>query len=121
MLGERIARHRVKCWLLNTGWTGGPYGQGHRIRLSHTRAMVRAALERRLIGVPTREDPVFGFAVPTHVPGVPEELLDPRSTWKDPAAYDAQAKRMAAMFRENFGRYADQVDDAVRAAGPREI
>jgi phosphoenolpyruvate carboxykinase (ATP) len=120
MLGERIARHKVKCWLVNTGWTGGPYGVGHRIRLGHTRAMVRAALERRLKTIPTRLDPVFGFEVPTHVPGVPDEVLDPRGTWEDPAAYDAQARRMAAMFRENFDRYADQVDPAVRAASPRE-
>jgi len=120
MLGERIARHNVKCWLVNTGWTGGPHGVGHRVRLGHTRAMVRAALERRLKDVPTRVDPVFGFEVPTHVPGVPDEVLDPRGTWSDPAAYDAQARRMAAMFRENFAQYADQVDAAVRAAGPRE-
>ena len=105
---------------MNTGWTGGPYGVGHRLRLGHTRAMVRAALERRLKGVPTRVDPVFGLEVPTHVPGVPDEVLDPRGTWNDPAAYDAQARRMAAMFRENFAKYADQVDAAVRAAGPRE-
>jgi phosphoenolpyruvate carboxykinase (ATP) len=120
MLGERIARHQVKCWLVNTGWTGGPYGEGHRMRLGHTRAMVRAALEGRLDTVPTRTDAVFGVAVPAHVPGVPDDVLDPRATWQDPAAYDAQARRIAAMFRENFARYADHVDAAVRAAGPRE-
>ncbi|MDH3495715.1 MAG: phosphoenolpyruvate carboxykinase [Gemmatimonadota bacterium] len=119
LLGERIAKHDVKCWLVNTGWTGGPYGEGHRMRLGHTRAMVHAALEGSLQEVPTREDPVFGFAVPTAVPGVPAQVLNPRATWKDPARYDAQAKKLAAMFRENFAKYADEVSEAVRGAGPR--
>ena len=119
MLGERVARHRVKCWLVNTGWTGGPYGVGHRMRLGHTRALVRAALEGKLADAPTREDPVFGIRVPRAVPGVPGEVLDPRGTWKDPAAYDAQARKLAGMFRENFARYADQVDERVRQAGPK--
>jgi phosphoenolpyruvate carboxykinase (ATP) len=119
MLGERIARHGVKCWLVNTGWTGGPYGEGQRMRLHHTRAMVRAALEGRLDGVPTRTDPVFGLAVPTTVPGVPTDILDPRGTWADPARYDAQARRMAEMFRENFTAFADGLDEGVLGAGPR--
>ena len=119
MLGDRIARHGVQCWLVNTGWTGGPYGEGHRMRLHHTRAMIHAALEGQLEGVPTRTDPVFGIAVPTAVPGVPSDLLDPRGTWSDPARYDAQARRIAEMFRENFTTFADGVDEGVRAAGPR--
>jgi phosphoenolpyruvate carboxykinase (ATP) len=119
MLGERIARHRVTCWLVNTGWTGGPYGEGHRIRLGHTRALVRAALEGKLADVPTHEDPIFGLRVPQRVPGAPKELLDPRGTWQDPGRYDAQARKLAAMFRENFDNYADQVDERVRRAGPR--
>jgi phosphoenolpyruvate carboxykinase (ATP) len=119
MLGERVARHRVKCWLVNTGWTGGPYGEGHRMRLGHTRALIRAALEGKLAHRATREDPVFAFRVPSAVPGVPGEVLDPRSTWSDPARYDAQAHKLAAMFRENFAKYADQVDERVRRAGPR--
>jgi phosphoenolpyruvate carboxykinase (ATP) len=119
MLGERIARHRVKCWLVNTGWTGGPYGEGHRMKLGHTRALIRAALEGKLTDAPTRDDPVFGFRVPCAVPGVPPEVLDPRGTWTDPARYDAQAARLAAMFRENFARFADQVDHSVQQAGPR--
>ncbi len=118
MLGERIARHRARCWLVNTGWTGGPYGEGHRIRLGHTRAMVRAALEGQLEQVATRADPVFGFAVPTAVRGVPADLLDPRGTWRDPARFDVQARRIAEMFRENFTTFADHVDDTVRQAGP---
>jgi phosphoenolpyruvate carboxykinase (ATP) len=109
MLGERIARHNVQCWLVNTGWTGGAYGVGHRMNLKHTRAMIRAALAGELDKVPTRSEPVFELAVPQHVPGVPDELLDPRKTWKDPAAYDAQAKRLAALFQKNFEQFADVV------------
>jgi phosphoenolpyruvate carboxykinase (ATP) len=119
MLGERIARHGVQCWLVNTGWTGGPFGAGHRMRLSHTRAMVRAALSGRLDRVATRREPVFGLDVPQQVPGgVPAEVLDPRRTWSDPAAYDAQAGRLAALFRKNFEQFADKVHGAVREAGP---
>src|SRR2546426_368453 len=119
LLGERIARHGVQCWLVNTGWTGGPYGAGQRMRLSHTRAMVRAALAGKLDRIATRPDPVFGLEVPLQVPGVPEEMLLPRSTWHDAAAYDAQATRLARMFRENFEQFQDQVHHAVRDAGPR--
>jgi phosphoenolpyruvate carboxykinase (ATP) len=118
MLGERIASHGVSCWLLNTGWTGGPFGVGHRINLPFTRAMVRAVLTGALDGVSTRVDPVFGLQVPTEVPGVPDRLLDPRSTWDDQDAYDRQAATLARMFRDNFTAYADEVDAAVRAAGP---
>jgi phosphoenolpyruvate carboxykinase (ATP) len=119
MLGERVARHAVKCWLVNTGWTGGPFGEGHRMRLGHTRAMIRAALDGTLTDAPSRADPVFGFQVPTVVPGVPREVLEPRGTWADPARYDIQARKLAEMFQENFGKYADQVDEDVRQAGPR--
>ncbi len=118
MLGRRIERHGVRCWLVNTGWTGGPYGEGRRMDLDHTRAIVRAAVEGRLSDVPTTPDPVFGIAVPVEVPGVPSSVLTPRSTWADPTRYDAQAATLAAMFRENFARYDDQVSDAVRRAGP---
>jgi phosphoenolpyruvate carboxykinase (ATP) len=119
MLGERIERYRVRCWLVNTGWTGGPYGTGQRIKLAHTRAMVLAALDGSLDAVPTRPDPVFGVAVPTAVPGVPADLLDPKGTWADPSAYDRQAARLAEMFRESFAQFAEQVTEEVRAAGPR--
>ncbi len=118
MLGERIARHDVRCWLVNTGWTGGPYGEGSRMKLAHTRAMVRAALDGRLDAVATRRDPVFGIEVPTAVPDVPPAVLDPRGTWAAPDRYDAQAAKLAGMFRQNFAQFADQVTDAVRAAGP---
>jgi phosphoenolpyruvate carboxykinase (ATP) len=119
MLGDRIAKHGVRCWLLNTGWTGGAYGDGHRINLPFTRAMVRAILSGELLDVPTREDPHFGLQVPTAVPGVPERILDPRGTWSDPAVYDDRARALAQMFRDNFEKYAAQVSDDVRAAGPR--
>jgi len=119
LLGEKIAAHGVQCWLVNTGWTGGPYGVGQRIRLGHTRAMVRAALAGKLDRIPTTPDPVFGVEVPLQVPGVPDGLLLPRGTWSDPAAYDAQAARLAQMFRDNFAQFEDQVHAAVRDAGPR--
>jgi phosphoenolpyruvate carboxykinase (ATP) len=118
MLGERLERHRVQCWLVNTGWTGGPFGEGSRMKLAHTRAMVRAALDGSLERVATRPHPVFGVAVPTAVPEVPTGVLDPRGTWSDGSRYDQQAKKLAAMFRDNFAQFADQVSDDVRRAGP---
>jgi phosphoenolpyruvate carboxykinase (ATP) len=119
MLGERIARYGAKVWLINTGWTGGPHGVGSRIKLSYTRALVTAALAGKLDAVEYRKDPVFGIEVPRSVPGVPTELLDPRSTWKDQAAYDAQAAKLAQMFKKNFADFASGVDAAVASAGPR--
>ena len=119
LLGEKIARHGVQCWLVNTGWSGGPYGVGQRMRLSLTRAMVRAALAGKLDRIPTAPDPVFGIEVPLQVPGVPDALLLPRGTWNDAAAYDAQASRLSQMFRENFAQFADHVHAAVRDAGPK--
>ncbi len=102
---------------MNTGWTGGPYGVGKRIPLELTRAIVRAAVSGALEGTPTVPEPVFGLAIPRAVPGVPAEMLDPRRTWTDPAAYDAQAARVAHLFRENFEHIAAPA--AVRDAGPR--
>jgi len=121
MLGEKIKAHGPKVWLINTGWTGGPYGVGERIPLSYTRAMLKAALSGALEDVPYREDPIFGLRVPTQVPGVPEELLDPRGTWADPAAYDEAAARLARMFAENIQNYADLLPPEVLAAGPRRF
>lgn len=118
MLGDRLARHDVRCWLVNTGWTGGPFGVGSRMKLAYTRAMIQSALAGGLDDVPTRTDPVFGMEVPTAVTGVPPEVLDPRSTWSDAAAYDEQAAKLAGMFTENFTKFADQVSEDVRAAGP---
>jgi len=120
MLGERIANRDVDCWLVNTGWTGGPYGVGHRMNLKHTRAMIRAALSGQLHTVATRREPVFGLQVPEHVPGVPDGVLDPRKTWKDAAAYDAQARKLTGLFRKNFEQFAEAVSAGVREAGPQE-
>jgi phosphoenolpyruvate carboxykinase (ATP) len=118
LLGEKIARHGVQCWLVNTGWSGGPYGVGQRLRLGLTRAMVRAALTGTLDRIPTTPEAVFGLEVPLHVPGVPDGVLLPRGTWGDPDTYDAQAARLAQMFRQNFEQFRDQVHPAVRDAGP---
>ncbi len=119
LLGERLRRHGTRVWLINTGWSGGPYGEGRRIRLAHTRRMVHAALGGELDGVATWEDPVFGVAVPRHVESVPDEVLRPRSTWADPAAYDAKAQQLAEMFTRNFEQFADGVSEPIRTAGPR--
>ncbi|MEA2537930.1 MAG: phosphoenolpyruvate carboxykinase [Chloroflexota bacterium] len=119
MLLERLGQGDVPVWLVNTGWTGGPYGTGERMNINHTRAMVRAALDGRLGDVPTVVDPIFGFAVPLSCPDVPSEFLQPRNTWQDKAAYDVAARKLAAMFAENFADYADGVPDGVREAGPR--
>jgi phosphoenolpyruvate carboxykinase (ATP) len=121
LLMDRLEQFDVPVWLVNTGWTGGPYGTGHRIDITHTRNMVRAALNGELRDVPTVTDPVFGVAVPTAVPGVPTEVLTPRNTWADPAAYDAAAATIAGMFHDNFAAYADGVSEAVRAAGPAQV
>ena len=118
MLGDRIAKHSSKVWLVNTGWTGGPYGVGKRMKLSHTRAMLRAALSGALDSGKFATDPVFGFQVPASIPDVPQEVLSPRSTWSDPAAYDVQARKLAAMFKENFEQYRAEVPSSVAAAGP---
>lgn len=119
MLGERIRQHRPAVWLVNTGWTSGAYGEGHRIPIPHTRSMVRAALEGKIDLAKTVKDPIFGLAVPCSVPGVPERLLTPRDTWSDKQAFDRQAARLAQMFRDNFKRYEGEVPDEVRAAAPK--
>ncbi len=118
MLGEKIRRHKPAVWLLNTGWTAGPYGIGHRMSIPHTRAMIHAILEDDLASADYRVDPIFGLRVPRAVPGVPPAVLTPRETWSDPQAYDAQAQRLAEMFRKNFDRYAGTVDASIRAAAP---
>jgi phosphoenolpyruvate carboxykinase (ATP) len=119
MLAERLERHEVPVWLVNTGWTGGPYGVGERLRIDHTRNMVRAALSGALTDVPYEPDPVFGIDVPLRVPGVPARVLRPRETWADPSAYDLKARELAELFVENFEDYAGGVSEPVRGAGPR--
>lgn len=118
-LGERLHQQGARVWLVNTGWTGGPFGVGSRMKLSHTRAMVRAALAGQLDTVGTTPDPVFGFAVPTSVPGVPPQVLQPRGTWTEGAEYDAQAAKLAQMFKDNFKQFEAEVSAEVAAAGPR--
>ncbi|HEY4753451.1 MAG TPA: phosphoenolpyruvate carboxykinase (ATP) [Candidatus Limnocylindrales bacterium] len=118
MLMDRLEATGVPVWLVNTGWTGGPYGTGHRMNIAHTRNMVRAAINGELDGVETVVDPVFRVAVPVSVPGVPDEVLFPRNTWADTAAYDEAARKIAGLFHANFAKYASGVSEAVRNAGP---
>ena len=117
MLTDKIARHGAHVWLLNTGWTGGAYGTGHRFSLKYTRAMVHAIQSGSLLGSRYTQDPIFGLHIPYAVHGVPHEVLHPRHTWKDGAAYDAQARKLAAMFRENDAKF--EMRDEVRASGPK--
>ena len=119
MLGERIARHQARVWLVNTGWTGGPYGVGKRMKIGYTRAMIRAVLSGALDNVAYDRDPVFNLDVPATCPDVPNEVLKPRNTWRNGADYDQQAARLAAMFVENFKTFEDGVSADVLAAGPR--
>ena len=118
MLGEKLRQQGANCWLVNTGWTGGPYGVGSRFRLADTRRMIHAALGGELEAVPTVRDDVFGLAVPERIEGVDSKLLRPRDTWTDPAAYDAQLQQLAAMFRENFEQFREAASEEVLAAVP---
>jgi phosphoenolpyruvate carboxykinase (ATP) len=119
LLKDKIARHKVNCWLVNTGWTGGVYGVGHRMPIGHTRALLRAALDGSLSNVPMAQDENFGFAVPTACAGVPAEALKPRNTWADKAGYDAKAKELVGRFQQNFQQFEGYVDATVKAAAPK--
>jgi phosphoenolpyruvate carboxykinase (ATP) len=119
LLGEKLNKHGVQVWLLNTGWTGGPYGEGKRMKLAYTRRMVSAVLNNELDGMAFMKEPFFGLAVPQRVPDVPDEVLLPRATWADKEAYDVQAGRLVEMFRKNFEQFADGVTAEIKAAGPR--
>jgi phosphoenolpyruvate carboxykinase (ATP) len=119
LLGEKLDRHNVKVWLINTGWTGGPYGVGTRMKLAYTRRMIHAVLEGEMDGAEFVEEPYFGLAVPAHVKDIPDDVLNPRETWQDKDAYDAQAAKLVGMFKENFKQFADTTTEGVRAAGPR--
>ncbi len=118
LLKERIAKGGVQCWLVNTGWTGGKYGEGSRMPIKATRALLNAALDGSLNSAEYRIDANFGFEVPIAVAGVDSSILDPRSTWADKDAYDATARKLAGQFIDNFAQFADHVDDAVRKAAP---
>ena len=119
LLAEKIARHRVTCWLVNTGWTGGPYGVGSRIKIGYTRAMVEAALSGVLDNAPTQPDPIFGFSTVIRCPNVPNDVLDSRANWNDLNAYDAKAQELAAKFQANFVQF-DEGDPLDEDAAPSE-
>ena len=119
MLGAKLDEHRSIVWLVNTGWTGGPFGEGSRMPIQATRALLDAALSGKLDASRFRTDPVFGFDVPVEVDGVDSALLDPRTTWRDPDEYDTKAGELARMFRANFARFAEEAGAAVTASGPR--
>ncbi len=119
MLAEKLRKHGAQTWLVNTGWTGGAYGTGSRIKLKYTRAIIDAIHSGALANVECAEDPHFGFSVPTSCPEVPSDMLQPRNTWADKAAYDEKAKKVASLFRENFKKYEAQASAEVRAGGPK--
>jgi phosphoenolpyruvate carboxykinase (ATP) len=119
LLAERIRKHNSHVWLVNTGWSGGAYGVGSRIKIGHTRAMIKAALGGQLASVPTVNHPVFDFAVPQSCPGVPTEILDPRRTWPDPNRYDEAAAALGKRFRDNFAQFTSGVSDEIAQAGPK--
>lgn len=118
LLGEKIEKYKVKVWLVNTGWTGGPVGIGSRMKIAHTRAMVQAALEGKLDNVKYVSSPVLNFQIPESCPNVPAELLNPRNTWADKSAYDSKANELIGLFRNNFKQFADSVPADVQNAGP---
>jgi phosphoenolpyruvate carboxykinase (ATP) len=119
MLAEKIAQHKTQAWLVNTGWSGGPYGVGQRMKIAHTRAMVTSILVGSLTHVPTEPDPIFGLHLPASCPGVPVDVLNPRNTWPDQSAYDAKARELAHKFTENFKQFEGQTSREVRESGPR--
>ncbi|MFL5742778.1 MAG: phosphoenolpyruvate carboxykinase (ATP) [Flavisolibacter sp.] len=119
MLGKKMEKHRVNVWLVNTGWTGGPYGEGRRIKLSYTRAMIAAALEGNLDKVETVTDPFFGLSVPREILGIPSEILYPRNTWADKNAYDEKARFLACLFIKNFEKYKNGLSEEILNAAPK--
>ncbi len=118
ILGEKIETHQVNTWLVNTGWTGGPYGVGERMSIKYTRALLTAALNGKLNDVEFDKDPVFGLETPLFCEGVPSEILNPRNTWQDKKAYDEQAAKLAELFKDNFKEYEEYVSEAVKNASP---
>jgi phosphoenolpyruvate carboxykinase (ATP) len=118
LLAQKMNEHNASCWLINTGWSGGPYGEGKRMEIKYTRAMIRAILNGSLAGVETRPDPIFGVGIPVSCPEVPPEILIPRNTWRDREAYDQKARHLAHLFNENFKKFSDGVSEQVRAVAP---
>jgi phosphoenolpyruvate carboxykinase (ATP) len=119
MLGERIAKHKATCWLVNTGWSGGAYGVGSRMKIAHTRALVSAALAGTLKNAPVKKDPIFGLAVPESCGDIPANVLNPRNTWSDKGSYDETAKKLTHSFEKNFKQYEPYVGTEVKAAAIR--
>jgi phosphoenolpyruvate carboxykinase (ATP) len=119
LLRNLIAEHKVNCWMVNTGWTGGAYGIGARMPIAVTRALLSQALEGKLARAVMAVDPWFGFEVPQEAQGVDRQMLSPRQTWREGAAYDAQARKLCDLFRKNFANFESHVDSDVKAAGPR--
>ncbi len=119
MLGELLHTHGSQVWLVNTGWSGGPYGVGQRMKLSFTRTMVRAALDGSLANATFGTDPIFGLHLPHAIDGIPSDVLDPRRTWADGVAYDVQARKLAGMFRDNITKFGAAVSPAILGAGPK--
>ena len=118
LLGEKIRQHTVRCWLINTGWFGGPYGVGQRMDIHHTRAMLNAALRGELDDVPMEKDPIFQVAVPKHCPGISDEVLQPASAWQDAETYQLKAREVALLFQDNFRQFVDEADPDICNAGP---
>jgi phosphoenolpyruvate carboxykinase (ATP) len=118
MFGQKMKENHVNVWMINTGWSGGPYGIGKRMKLSYTRAMITAALEGGLDNVAYEPHPVFGMMMPKECPGVPTEILNPRNTWKDKKTYDEKAKELGLKFIKNFEKFAHQADAEILAAAP---
>jgi phosphoenolpyruvate carboxykinase (ATP) len=119
MLGDKMQKHHVNVWLINTGWTGGSYGTGHRIKLSHTRALIKAALENKFAETDFETHDIFGFAMPKACPNIPSQLLNPRNTWNDQNAYEEKANYLAGLFIKNFEKYGNDVTDDIVAAAPK--
>ena len=118
LLAAKMQKHHAAAWLVNTGWSGGAYGAGLRIKLQHTRAIIDAIHAGVLHGAPVAKEPIFGLAVPLHCPGVPDEILLPEQSWPDRGSYRDAASKLAALFKDNFNKYADHASAEVRAAGP---
>ena len=118
LLKEKISEHKADCWIVNTGWSGGPYGIGRRISLGDTRKLVSLALEGKLKDTKMRKDPNFGFEVPMNIEGIDQNLLNPKESWKDKIAYDKQANKLVGMFIDNFKQFEIYVEAAVTASGP---
>jgi len=118
MLGKKMTEHETNVWLINTGWSGGAYGTGKRMKLAYTRAMITAALKGDLADVDYVNHPVFGVAIPQTCPDVPAEIVNPRDTWESKDEYDATAQKLAELFRENFQKYEEFANEEIQAGGP---